>query len=56
MIIQYASDFHLELSKLSFTQILKPTIVENNQNVILILAGDIGNPFTKNYFEFIKYT
>lgn len=51
MQIQYISDIHLETRKHSvqFKDILDPIAP------YLVLAGDIGNPLTPNYEEFLKY-
>lgn len=45
--LQYISDIHLE-RKPAYPRI---PIVSNN----IALLGDIGNPFTDMYFEFMKY-
>jgi hypothetical protein len=48
--IQYASDLHLEiLGSVPFPSILKPIAP------VLALAGDIGNPTTPDYQNFLKY-
>ena len=52
MLIQYVSDIHLETSNSSrpnFNNILDPIAP------YLVLAGDIGNPSTDIYEEFLKY-
>lgn len=50
MKIQYISDIHLEfLDNIRFTKFIKP--IGN----ILILAGDIGNPYEQLYEEFLNY-
>jgi predicted MPP superfamily phosphohydrolase len=53
MKIQYVSDIHLETrpntSKPNFKDILYPVAP------YLALCGDIGNPLTPNYEEFLKY-
>ena len=51
MRIQYISDIHLETRKQTapFKSILEP-VAE-----YLVLAGDIGNPITPIYEEFLKY-
>ena len=46
--LQYISDIHLEYRNTI------PIIPQNSDN--LALLGDIGNPFKKNYTEFIDYT
>lgn len=48
MTFQYVSDIHLELHK-SFTISIKKSAP------YLILAGDIGDPFSDIYFQFIKF-
>lgn len=48
--IQYASDLHLEiLGSVPFPSLLKPVAP------VLALAGDIGNPTTPDYHNFLKY-
>ncbi len=47
--IQYASDIHLELRPSKFRRILKPSAE------ILILAGNIGHPFRKTYYQFLRW-
>lgn len=50
--IQVCSDLHLDyqdINETNFSQI----IIKSAE--ILVLAGDIGNPFTKVFYEFIKY-
>jgi predicted phosphohydrolase len=48
--IQYASDLHLEFnSHTSFDDLIKPT------GDFLVLAGDIGNPYDKEYFNLLEY-
>jgi len=47
--VQYASDIHLECRPSKFRRILKPSAE------ILILAGDIGHPFRKTYFQFLRW-
>ena len=54
--IQYISDIHLELlNKFQMQKVINNIIekVENIENTILILAGDIGNPFSPNYLELL---
>jgi predicted phosphodiesterase len=48
MTFQYVSDIHLELHK-SFTILIKKSAP------YLILAGDIGDPFSDIYFQFITF-
>lgn len=48
--IQYASDLHLEiLGSVPFPSLLKPIAP------VLALAGDIANPMTPDYHNFLKY-
>ena len=47
--IQYVSDIHLEYKPSKFRRILKPSAD------ILILAGDIGHPFRKTYYQFLRW-
>jgi hypothetical protein len=49
--IQYASDIHLEYMDFPtpFQPILKPVAP------VLVLAGDIGSPFGRNYTDFMRY-
>ena len=58
------SDLHLEHHKhiesleqliLIFPQLKHNDDINNYNNNILILAGDIGNPYMENYYKFIKY-
>lgn len=54
--IQYISDIHLELlNKFQIQKVINNIIekVEDIENTILILAGDIGNPFSPNYLELL---
>ena len=56
MKIQYISDIHLELLNNFQRQKIINNImekVEDINNTILILAGDIGNPFSPNYLELL---
>jgi predicted phosphohydrolase len=52
--IRYLSDLHLEFIRPhkinKFIQLIKP-----DPNQICILAGDIGNPYSPNYDEFMKH-
>lgn len=54
MKIKYLSDLHLEfihpLKINSFINKIKP-----NKDEICVLAGDIGNPYSKNYDEFMIF-
>lgn len=54
MKIRYLSDLHLEYIDNRRIDIFIKKIIPNN-NEICILAGDIGNPYSKNYDIFIKY-
>ena len=54
MIIRYLSDLHLELIKETEIENFIKQIIKNNEQVC-ILAGDIGNPYSKNYDLFMKY-
>lgn len=50
--IQVCSDVHLDyrdINETHFSQIIKKSAE------ILVLAGDIGNPFTKVFYNFIQY-
>jgi hypothetical protein len=47
--LQYASDLHLETSNIDFDSILKPVGQD------LALCGDIGDPFSVSYSEFLKW-
>lgn len=47
--VQYASDIHLEFRPSKFRRILKPSAE------ILILAGDIGHPFRRTYYQFLRW-
>lgn len=49
MNIHLVSDLHLELSK------TYPTYLQDVKADILVLAGDIGKPFTDKYSNFIDY-
>jgi predicted phosphodiesterase len=52
--IHILSDIHLELLPKKTCHVT--TIVENLPSCeVLVLAGDIGNPFDKNYREFMEY-
>ena len=53
MIVQYFSDLHLETyHKFKLDSILKKIKISGE---VLILCGDIGNPFSYNYEKFIEY-
>jgi predicted MPP superfamily phosphohydrolase len=53
MKVQYLSDIHLELyNKFKMYSIVKKIKIAGD---ILILCGDIGNPFSYNYEYFINY-
>jgi len=54
MKIQYISDIHLEL--LFKNSIKNVNYLFKANAEILVLAGDIGNPYTKNYKTFLEYT
>jgi hypothetical protein len=47
--LQYASDLHLETTYIEFDSILKPVGQD------LALCGDIGDPFSVRYSEFLKW-
>lgn len=52
MNIQIVSDIHLDyddINELDFKDIIKPSAE------ILIIAGDLGNPFNNNYYDFLKF-
>lgn len=54
MIIQYVSDVHLEMRKDKYVLSLEPIPKQyDGQLNIMILAGDIGNPFKLNYNKFL---
>ena len=54
MLIHYLSDLHLEFIKTSeLDNFLKQ--IEPKYEDICVLAGDIGNPYSKNYDECMKY-
>ena len=54
MIVQYFSDLHLELS--TEKDILSMlTEIDSGVNDICICAGDIGNPFSKEYDIFMNF-
>jgi predicted phosphohydrolase len=50
--IQVCSDIHLDYRDIHETQF--PQIISKSAE-ILVLAGDIGNPFTKVFYKFIQY-
>jgi predicted phosphodiesterase len=53
--IQYISDIHLELLSESKASALIEKIVPQSVDVnVLILAGDIGNPFSKSYLQLLR--
>ena len=52
MRFQFISDIHLEL--LNKPQIKRITQMIQKRAEIMVLAGDIGNPFHPNYFEFLQ--
>ena len=53
MIVQYFSDLHLETyHRLKLNSILKKIKIVGE---VLILCGDIGNPFSYNYRTFLEY-
>ena len=47
--VQYASDLHLDNETPAFSMILKPVAP------VLALCGDIGDPFSKVYYDFLKW-
>lgn len=53
MKIQYISDIHLEFLNLNEVQLLISKIIPKAD--ICILAGDIGNPYSKYYRLFLEY-
>ena len=54
MKLRYFSDIHLEFIKPNKLQnILKHMVQKEDE--ILILAGDIGNPYSENYYNFMKH-
>ena len=54
MKLRYVSDIHLEFIKPNKLQnILKHMVKKEDE--ILILAGDIGNPYSENYDKFMKH-
>jgi predicted phosphohydrolase len=56
MIIRYFSDIHLELlhrHKINVNSIIDK--IKPNKEHVCILAGDIGNPYSKNYNIFMNY-
>jgi predicted phosphodiesterase len=54
MKLRYVSDLHLELINPSLINKFIEQIVPN-ENEVVVLAGDIGNPYSQNYDIFIKY-
>jgi predicted phosphohydrolase len=54
MKIQYLSDLHLEFIKDNKIQNIINKIIPD-KNVILILSGDIGNPYSNNYKKFMEF-
>ncbi len=52
--IQYISDVHLELLFKNSVKVLTHYLQPKDQAKILVLAGDIGNPYTKDYQHFIQ--
>ena len=48
-IFQYYSDLHLEHQK----QLINIELIQHIYPENLILAGDIGNPYMKNYWDFL---
>ena len=62
MKIRYLSDLHLEFIKPNKVQnfiskIIKPKKagVNRDDSDVLVLAGDIGNPYSENYDKFMKH-
>lgn len=53
-LIQYISDVHLELLFKNSIKMLKHYLQPHKQAKILILAGDIGNPYTTDYKHFLQ--
>lgn len=47
--LQYASDIHLETAFVHFNTIIEPIATD------LALCGDIGDPFSNVYFDFLKW-
>jgi len=54
MRLRYLSDLHLEFIKPNKINDLTKKIIPNIEE-ICILAGDIGNPYSSNYDNFMKY-
>lgn len=54
MKIRYISDLHLEFIKPNKIVFFIKKIIPDN-DAILILAGDVGNPFQTNYHTFMNY-
>jgi predicted phosphodiesterase len=54
MLIRYLSDLHLELIRPDKLLKLIIQIIPNKEQVC-VLAGDIGNPYSKNYDLFMKH-
>ena len=52
--IQYISDIHLELLFKNSVKVLTHYLQPKDNAKILVLAGDIGNPYTKDYQHFIQ--
>ena len=52
--IQYISDIHLELLFKNSIKMLTHYLQPKDQSKILVLSGDIGNPYTKDYQHFIQ--
>jgi predicted phosphodiesterase len=51
-LLQVCSDVHLDYGDISLSEFSK--IVEPHAE-ILVLAGDIGNPYTELFEQFIQY-
>ncbi len=52
--VQYISDIHLEFLNVQQINKIKKSIEKNSDPNILILAGDIGNPYKEHYTDFLS--
>ena len=55
MKLRYISDLHLEFIKPKELNVFLDKIPIGVKNEICILAGDIGNPYSSNYKDFMNY-
>ena len=55
MRLRYLSDIHLEFLKPNKIPLIYKKILPINQEDVFILAGDIGNPFSTQYDEFMQF-